>query len=310
MTGHSLLRLVDILNLLNEISTHTQYCFNRIEALALTCTRLASASDELGLSARYNRSQSAISEIFNEVITFLDERWGHLLHFDSDQLLSPANLIRYSKAIFDSGSPMQHVWGFIDCTVHPMCHPSHHQCQAYNVHKHFHGLKYQAVMLPNGLFGHLYGPIEGRHNNAFALEESRLMDECILHAKLPEGGGKSVNEADASGEFCHLQLFGDPAYGLNKLIVSPFPKTGQTDRNGTQRCQRLGSRSNMGLHLSQTIGSFSRQDGSCEFFNPQSGGTIVSPCYSQMLLLVFSPTKYPNSSVVPLHPSKSISMTS
>lgn len=123
MTGRDLLHLVEILHLPNEISTPTKFCFNRVEAFALSCARLASAGDKFSLSARYNRSQSVISEIFNEVITFLDEHWGHLLHFDSDQLLSPANLKRYSEAIFDSGAPMRHVWGFIDCTVRPMCHP-------------------------------------------------------------------------------------------------------------------------------------------------------------------------------------------
>ena len=126
----------------------------------------ASASNEFDLCARYNRFQSSISEIFNEVITFIDERWDHLLHFDFSHLLSPENLSRYSEAIYKSGAPLQGVWGFIDCTVRPICRPSYHQRQAYNSHKHFHGLKYQAVMLPNGLFGHLYGPIEGRHNSS------------------------------------------------------------------------------------------------------------------------------------------------
>ena len=90
-------------------------------------------------------------------------------------------------------------------------------------------------MLPNGLFGHLYGPIEGRHNDAFALEESGLVDECALHARLLGGGGGEVgadidvDEADTSREVHYLQLFGDPAYGLNEQIISPFPKPGRTD---------------------------------------------------------------------------------
>ena len=94
-------------------------------------------------------------------------------------------------------------------------------------------------MLPNGLFGHLYGPIEGRHNDAFALAESGLMDECSLHARLPVvsddrgGAGGGADEAtggmDPVAEPRYLQLFGDPAYGLSELIISPFPKSGRTD---------------------------------------------------------------------------------
>lgn len=94
-------------------------------------------------------------------------------------------------------------------------------------------------MLPNGLFGHLFGPIEGCHNDTFTLTESGLMDECVLHVKLPgaenigdkAGGGinKGSSGMDTSTKPHHLQLFGDPAYGLNGQIISPFPKSGLTD---------------------------------------------------------------------------------
>ena len=120
-----------------------------------------------------------------------------------------------------------------------MCWPTQHQCQAYNGHKWFHSLKYQAVMLPNGLFGHLFGPIEGHHNNAFALAESGLMDECVLHAKFSDGSegggevGRGIDEGsgqtDALTEPHYLQLFSDLAYGLDEQIISQFPKPGWTD---------------------------------------------------------------------------------
>ena len=235
MTGEDLLHLVDVLQLPEEIFTRSNYQFDRVEVFALACAYLASASNEFDLCARYNCSQSSISEIFNEVITFIDERWEHLLHFDSNHLLSPENLKRYSEAVYNSGALLQGVWGFIDCTVQPICRPSYHQRQVYNGHKHFHGLKYQAVMLPNGLFGHLYGPIEGRHNDAFTLAESGLMDECVLHAKLPDTSAdigeadKGADESTGGVEPRYLQLFGDPAYGLNTQIISPFPKLGRTD---------------------------------------------------------------------------------
>ena len=239
MTGQDLLRLVDALQLPDEIFTRSNYRFDSVEALALTCACLASACNEFDLSARYNRSQSSISEVVNEMVALLDDDWGHLLHFNSSHLLSPTNLKYYSDTIYKSGAPLQGVWGFIDCTIRPMCRPSHYQRQAYNGHKHFHGLKYQVVMLPNRLFGHLFGPIEARHNDTFTLAESGLVDECILHAKLPgtlEGGGgvggvvdESASGMDTSDGPCYLQLFGDLAYGLDRQIISPFPQPGRTE---------------------------------------------------------------------------------
>jgi hypothetical protein len=79
----------------------------------------------------------------------------------------------------------------------------------YNGHKHFHGLKYQVVMLLNRLFGHLFGLIEGHHNNAFMLAESGLMDECVVHVKLPGVGDdvdEDIGEVDTSTEHHNLQF--------------------------------------------------------------------------------------------------------
>jgi len=102
MTSQELLHLVDTLQVPDEILTSNGYQFDGVEAFGLVCARLASAGDEYDLSTQYNRSQSSISEIFNEVITLLDKRWDHLLRFDSDHLLSPANLERYATAIYQS----------------------------------------------------------------------------------------------------------------------------------------------------------------------------------------------------------------
>ena len=65
-----------------------------------------------------NHSQSAISEIVNWVVTFVNNSWKQLLNFDHEHLLSPTNLEQYAKAIYGQGAPLQTIWGFIDCTIH------------------------------------------------------------------------------------------------------------------------------------------------------------------------------------------------
>lgn len=106
MTAEELLFLINVLQLPNDIYTRAGYHFDSVEVFALTCARLASPSDEFTLCTHYNWSQSSISEIFNEVITILDECWSHLLHFDSDHLLSPKNLQQYLEAVYKSGAPL------------------------------------------------------------------------------------------------------------------------------------------------------------------------------------------------------------
>ncbi|KAJ6548358.1 hypothetical protein B0H19DRAFT_868836, partial [Mycena capillaripes] len=125
--------------------TQHRYAFPRHEALALLLARFKSAADISDLSTKYNRSRCAISELINELTKFLDDRWGHLLNFDTNGLLGPAQLQRYASAIYAMGAPLNSVWGFIDCTIRGICRPTWWQRQAYNGYKKKHATKYQAV---------------------------------------------------------------------------------------------------------------------------------------------------------------------
>ncbi|KAI0708899.1 hypothetical protein C8T65DRAFT_695746 [Cerioporus squamosus] len=148
----------------------------------------------------YNRSQAAISEIVNLVVMFVNKRWNHLLDFNHGGLLSPANLNCYAAAIHCCGAPLATIWGFIDYTLRAICCPWWFQQQAYSGHKRKHALKFQAVMLPCGLFGHLYAAC-------------RLMEKCQKYAACP---------GDHPGKIRHLQVFGDPAYGILQQLISPY----------------------------------------------------------------------------------------
>jgi len=130
-----------------------------------------------------------------------NERWSHLLDFDHTHLLSSANLERYARAIHERGAPV--------CS------------QAYNGHKKFHALKFQAVMLPNGMFGHLFGPLEGRRNDNFLLSESGLLEKCIRYAV------RTDTDEITPAEQRFLQIFSDPAYGISNQLLSPFVGPGE-----------------------------------------------------------------------------------
>jgi nuclease HARBI1 len=213
--------MVDALEIPYEIIAPTGSCFTGLEALALTFARFRTAGDLHELSTKYSRAQSSISEIVNLVATYIDTTWSHLLEFDHQHLLSPPNLQRYANAIHHSGAPLSGVWGFIDCTIRRICRPSMYQRQAYNGHKKFHALKFQAVMLPNGMFGHLFGAQEGRRNDSFLLNESRILESCAQHA-IRDGSNENTPVDQR-----YFQLFGDPAYGVTPQIQSPFSGPGE-----------------------------------------------------------------------------------
>ena len=53
--------------------------------------------------------------------------------------------------------------------------PGRYQGILYNGHKRAHCVKWQGTMLPNGIMPMSFGPINGRHHDAFMLDESRVV---------------------------------------------------------------------------------------------------------------------------------------
>ena len=227
VTADELLEMVEALDLPGYIVTPSRYVFDPVEALGLTLARFRSAGDQYELSMLYNRTQSAISEIVNFVVTYVDNRWSDLLDFDHDHLLSPTNLEKYAAAIHRAGAPMDSIWGFIDCTIRRIARPTKWQRAAYSGHKKFHALKFQAIMLPNGMFGHLFGPEEGRRNDNHLLAKSKILETCAAHA-VREGTDENTPAQER-----YLQIFGDPAYGVSNQIISPYAGAG--DRTEEER---------------------------------------------------------------------------
>ncbi|KAJ7170969.1 hypothetical protein C8R46DRAFT_853779, partial [Mycena filopes] len=127
--------------------TKSRYAFPRIEALGILLARFRSAGDMFELTTKYNRSQGAISEIVNELSEFLDERWSHLLDFDTNTLLSQERMTEYAAAVYAAGAPLKCVWAFIDCTIRAMCRPTWWQRIVYNGYKKIHATKYQGLTL-------------------------------------------------------------------------------------------------------------------------------------------------------------------
>lgn len=221
MTANELLEMVDALEIPDNIIIPSGSVFSGLEALCLTCARFRTAGDLHELSTKHCCTQSAISEIVNWTVTFIDNTWSHLFDFDYAHLLAPANLQKYANVIHDAGAPLKGVWGFIDCTFRRICRPSQWQRQAYTGHKRIHALKFQAIMLPNGMFGHLFGPHKGRRNNCALLNHSQILEMCAEHAV------RNGTNEDTPDEEHYFQLFGDPAYGVSAQIQSPFSGLGE-----------------------------------------------------------------------------------
>ena len=120
----------------------------------------------------------------------------------------PGDLELFASKIVARGAPLDSCVGFIDGTMRVTCRPSKNQKSAYSGYKRAHGLKFQSVMLPNGIIGDLYGPVEGCRHDAAMLRESALLQRLQQHCHRPDG--------------TPYQLFGDPAYPISPYLLCPF----------------------------------------------------------------------------------------
>lgn len=107
------------------------------------------------------------------------------------------------------GGALQNCWGFIDGTVRPICRPSIQQEEYYSGHKRVHCVKYQSVLCPDGIIINLKGAFPGRRHDAGILRLSNLYQQLEENTVFPN------NES--------FVLYGDQAYGVRPLLMSPYP---------------------------------------------------------------------------------------
>lgn len=158
-----IIRLKNALQIPDEITCHNynDIIANGTEALCILLRRLCYPSRFVDLIPRFGRPGSQLCMIFNHVLDYVNNTWGHLLDTLNQAWLSPHNLRAYADAVHEKGAALDYVWGFIDGTLKACCRPERYQRALYSGHKRYHGLKYQSVSTPNGMIAHLYGPIEG-----------------------------------------------------------------------------------------------------------------------------------------------------
>ena len=107
-------------------------------------------------------------------------------------------------------------FGLIDGTVHQICRPTNRgraipgvanksnvQRACYSGHKRHHGIKFQSIILPDGMVAQMFGPVEARRHDVFLLHQSKLDQHMQL---LPP---------DA-------YVYGDQAYPVRPWMLSPF----------------------------------------------------------------------------------------
>lgn len=94
--------------------------------------------------------------------------------------------------------------GFFDGTARFVCRPKYNQKDLYSGYKKHHVVKYQSIVLTNGLIGRLDGPFIGRRHDAAILHLSKTLQEFRTFLTNTDGSWYTV--------------YGDPGYSNSKYV--------------------------------------------------------------------------------------------
>ena len=191
-----------------QITNCSRSLYDGLEAFCVFLKRYAYPCRYSDLVPRFGRPVPELRMMSNSIMNFVYENYNYLLNDFNQPWFSPNKLEEYSIAIHNKGTPLMNCFGFVDGTVRPCSRPGKNQRILFNEHKPIHALKFQSVVIPNGLICNLNGPFEGHRHDSGMLAESRLLDQHQLHAYTP-------NEEP-------LCIYGDPAYPIRVHLQAPY----------------------------------------------------------------------------------------
>ena len=216
-----------------EVITVKRYRFSSEEIILISLTRLSFPNRWKDLYPWFpGRKRWALKCAFYWFINYMVYEWGYLLlnnlEFWLPYFAESAEKIRLKLANLNYQAwrqyhrPSNEVNGFryalfIDNTMFAFCRPGGNitgeeaaerlinevQEAWWNGWRKLHGMKWQTVILANGMDAHVFGPLPCRRNDLFSLRESNILE---LMADV------QINEP------IKYKIFGDSAYYNNEYI--------------------------------------------------------------------------------------------
>ncbi len=202
----ALVELCELLALPDEYVGHNGIVWHPLEGTCMLLCHLCYPGHLVDLQPYFGRSPEDCSVIVNNMLSDVHHRFAHLLSSVDQPWM---NHEAYCKAIVQKGSPVNNVFGFIDGTLRQICRPGVRQKEMFSGHKRCHGLKFQHIMLPNGLVCHSYGPYPGSRHDASMYGVSQVDMQL---SKLKGSDGRQ------------LAIYGDAACPLRLWLFAPFPE--------------------------------------------------------------------------------------
>ncbi|XP_061182302.1 uncharacterized protein LOC133190627 [Saccostrea echinata] len=239
-------RLCEALSLPSKFVCPNGTRVSTTEGVLILLRRLSYPNRLDDMKPLFNRSKSELSYISNTVLDYLYHRHSGKFCDLNQSWLDEEHLRMYADAISDIGGPLPNCWGFIDGTVRPICRPSANQNLVYSGHKRVHGLKFQSVVIPNGLIANMYGPIEAKRHDSAMLRMSELMPKLEQRMTMNDG--------------TVFSLYGDLAYPLRVHLITPFKGAVLSNQERIFNCRMSKLRSSVEWTFGKILSLFAFVD--------------------------------------------------
>lgn len=166
--------LIRGLNIPESFTTRLGYRFSGEEGMLVMLYRLHFPGTLADMGQAAGRSQPALSECFTYMIEYIYDNFAHLRDYRS-LAVHADSFAAYAEAIHAHGAPLRYIFGFIDGKLQHVARPARYQGVLYSGNDRVHGLKWQGIMLPNGMQPYPFGPICGSNHDAEMLRLSDVL---------------------------------------------------------------------------------------------------------------------------------------
>jgi hypothetical protein len=157
-------RVLAVLQLEDSLICENRCRFSTEEALLITLRRLGTPTRLSDLVALFGRDHTQLSRVCNTMVSLIYDRWHHLLQHRLHRWVPDFERFCTAVQAKTGIAAGDLIIGFVDGTFRPNCKPGGHddiQREVFSGHKRQHGLKFQGVMLPNGMLADVHGPYSG-----------------------------------------------------------------------------------------------------------------------------------------------------
>lgn len=185
------------------------------EALLVLLRRLSYPHNYSDLAWEAGRSPTQLCQIVQWSISHVYYSFPHLRDSRSLECWTP-HMRRFAAAVHRGGKnrrgirrpcPLKNCFMFVDGSNQRTTRPGIYQQYFFNGHKRCHCVKWQGLMLPNGIMPYPFGPINGHRHDSHMLKRSYLV-------RILRRMSRTAGQA-----YC---VYGDPAYPQSDWVCGPY----------------------------------------------------------------------------------------